>query len=511
MPSLVLRCRKLLSSARRLAAVFLIVGLLPATPAVAAEATTGAIYGTVLDQDGHPLARVTVSAASPSGSYAVTTDAQGRFAILGVVPDSYTISAEKQGFRSVSRLGVNVLPGERQQTEFTLAEQLLTIGHVSAGSTAFEPGSPSDTFTVSKTAATALSPAASSSGLSTYLSGTVQGAIASLPGVILDPFANAILRGGKAADATFDYDSVPIPQGLIAEPGGNIVGAQLPTTGIASVTATLAGYTSQGANSLGGVINQVPAVGTYPGRATLALADGLSGGQYQNDSLEILGATPDRRLRYAFASTVGSQYFSYGDGSTFYPSEAATYGLALQTRGEYSLESNIHYQVNSKDDISLLGLAGQATYNQYDSPYAGETVGTFDGATMTFPGETNPNAPVNYASGIRGSYDILTAQWLHSGEHSLSRVQLYQSQTGSSAGGPFWDENGWPDGSISLSQTQGAREEGLGYDGEDFLGGRHDLRFGAEYRTNTSFLDQVVPTADEHISSRPTLISYLAY
>jgi len=496
--------------ARALIACFLIAGLLSAKPAIAAESTTGAIYGTVSDTSGALLAGVAISAASPSGTYGTTTDAHGRFSILGVVPDAYVISAQRQGYTSASQSGVNVLPGERQQATFTLAPQLRTIGHVNAGS-AFTPGSASDTFTVSGAQARALAPPANASGLSTYLSGTVQGAIASVPGVTLDPFANAILRGGKISDASFDYDSIPIPQGLIAEPGGNIVGAQLPTTGIASTTATLAGYTSQGANSLGGVVDQIPAVGTFPGSATLELADGLAGGQYQNDSLLILGATSDRRLRYALASTAGAQYFSYGDGTTFYPSEAATYGLALQNRGEYSIESNVHYQLTPADDISVLGLVGQATYNQYGSPYLGETVGAFDGQSTTYPGETNPNAPELSPSGIRGSYDILKLQWMHSGAHSLSRVQLYQSQTGSSAGGPFWDENGWPDGIISLSQTQGSREEGLGYDGEDFLGGRHDVRFGAEYRTNTSFLNQIVPTADEFITSRPTLISQLAY
>jgi hypothetical protein len=480
-------------------------------PAAGAEATTGAIYGSVADQSGAALANAVISAASPSGTYSTKTDARGRFVIPGVVPDAYTVSAQLRGFESVSRPNLQVLPGERQEAIFTLAAELRTIGSVRAGSSAFTTGSTTDTFSVSGSAARALSAPVSSAGLATYLSGTVQGAIASVPGVVLDQFANAILRGGKVSDAAFDYDSVPIPQGLIAEPGGNIVGAQLPTTGIATTTVTLAGYTSQGANSLGGVVDQIPAVGTYPGSTTLEIANGLLGGQYQNDSLQLLGASPDRRLRYAFASTVGSQSFSYGDGTTFYPSEAATYGLALQNRGEYSLESNLHYRLTPKDDISILGLAGQAAYDQYASPYAGETVGHFDGNFTTYPGETNPDAPVNDASGLRGSYGIVKGQWLHTGGHSLSRVQLYQSQYGSSAGGPFWDENGWPDGSISLSQTQGSREAGLGYDGEDFLGEKHDLRFGAEYRTNTSFLNQVVPTADEFISSRPTLISYLAY
>jgi hypothetical protein len=230
----------------------------------------------------------------------------------------------------------------------------------------------------------------------------------------------------------------------------------------------------------------------------------------------VLEASPDLKWRYAFAAMTGSQYFLYGNGS-FYPEEAATYGLALQNRGEYAMESNVHYRVDPHDDVSILGLVGQATYDQYGSPYAGETVGAFDGtnpftgAPVTFPGEVNPNAPVTYASGIRGSFSVLKTQWLHSGAHSLSRVQLYQSQYGSEAGGPFWDENGWPDGVISLSQRQGSRERGLGYDGEEIIGENHDLRFGAEYRANSSFLNQVVPTAGEFITSNPTLLSYLAY
>lgn len=61
---------------------------------------------------------------------------------------------------------------------------------------------------------------------------------------------------------------------LIAEPGGNVAGAQLPTTGIASTNVTLAGYSSESDNALGDVINQVLAVGTYPGRASFEVGTG---------------------------------------------------------------------------------------------------------------------------------------------------------------------------------------------------------------------------------------------
>ena len=224
-----------------------------------------------------------------------------------------------------------------------------------------------------------------------------------------------------------------------------------------------------------------------------------------------MGATPDQRLRYAFAATSGSDYFAYGDGRTFYPAEAATYGIALQSRGQFAAEGNVHYRLTPANDLSFLAFTGQAAYDQYGTPYTGQTIGEFNGATTTYPGQTSPDAPVNFAAGIRGSFDVFEATWMHTGSHSLSRVQLYQLRFGASAGGPYWDENGFPDGTFSFLGNQGARETGLGYDGEDYLGEKHQPRFGAEYRINTSFLDQVVPTFDEIVRSNPTLHSYLVY
>ncbi len=475
----------------------------------AAEATTGLIAGTVTAAGGPPIPDAKVSAASPSGRYSAVTDARGRFAILGVVPDTYLVTAEAQGFEPATQGGVTVLSGQEQQAAFHLEKGLRTIGNVRAKSQAFALGAPSDTFHVDGAAARARFPTTSSAGLASYTQGTVQGAIANVPGVDLDPFANAILRGGRVSDTVFDYDSVPIPQGLIAEPGGNIDGAQLPTTGIASTSVTLAGYSNESDNALGGVVNQIPAVGSYPGRSTFEIADGI-GTKYQAFDVQSLNATPDLKWRYAFASNFGNEYLKYGDGRTFYPAEAATFGLSLQSRSQYSISTNVHYQATPKDDVSLLALIGQAAYNQFGSPYAGQTIGQFDGATTVYPGETDPSAPVNYAAGVRGNFDVIKAQWQHTGAHVFSRLQLYQSRTGSSSGGPFWDENGFPDGSISLFQNSWQQQYGLNLD-NDAVFGRHRVRFGAEYRTNTSYLDQVVPTADEVITSHPTIGSYLAY
>jgi hypothetical protein len=488
----------------------LVVGVAErAQPLDAAEATTGLIVGAVKTARDAPIANAAVSAVSPSGRYTAHTDARGRFAILGVAPDTYVVTVDASGYQRAMQSGIRVLGGQEERTTFALDTTLLTIGTVRARSEAFALGSPTDAFTISGAAAGARNPTTSSAGLANYTQGTVQGAIANVPGVNLDPFANAVVRGGRVSDAVFDFDSVPIPQGLIAEPGGNVDGAQLPTTGIASTRVVLAGYWDESDNALGGVVNQIPAVGTYPGSASVEIGSGI-GSLYQHSDVQILGATPDLRWRYALASTVGSEYFAYGDGRTFYPSEAATYGIALQSRGQYALESNVHYQATPRDDLSALLLVGQAEYNQYDSPYPGETVGRFDGAITTYPGETNPNAPVNFASGIRGYDDIVKTQWAHAGEHVLSRLQIYESQYGSSSGGPFWDENGFPDGTISLLQSSIQRQYGVNLDNEAVYGANH-LRFGAEYRVSTEYLNQVVPTADEFITSNPAIGSYLVY
>jgi hypothetical protein len=491
-------------------ALSVVATIAPVGPAAASESTTGTIVGIVRSTSGLPIPGAGVSAVSNAGRYAARTDMRGSFTLLGIAAGTYAVSVSASGYADASQAGIGVLPGGRAHLEFALGPVLKTIGSVRARASNFEVGSTSDTFTVSGSRAQALAPVASASGLGNYLSGSVQGAVAAVPGIDEDSFANAILRGGKISDAIFDYDSVPVPQGIVAEPGGNIAGAQLPTTGIGSTTVTLAGYEAQGENALGGIIDEIPSTGVYPGRAIATVVGGFGAAQ-QGLSLEALWATPDLHWRYAFATTLSSEYFAYGDGYTFYPSEAGTYGLALQSRGTTTVAGNIHDALDAHDDLSLVMLAGQAAYNQYGTPYPGETVGAFDGTSTTFPGEVNPNAPVTYASGLRGSYELAKLAWAHTSAHALSRIQLYRSQYGSSAGGPFWDDLSYPDGVISLSAQQGARETGLSYDVDDAASDRHDIKYGADYRVNTSFLNQVVPTADEYITSNPTLQSYLIY
>ncbi|HET6276684.1 MAG TPA: TonB-dependent receptor [Candidatus Cybelea sp.] len=475
-----------------------------------AELTTGAVLGTVLTGDGKPLAGARVTALAPSGRYSATSDAGGRFTILGISPDTYSMSVQLTGYE-VASMTVVVMPGEHETLQFVLRPALKEIAVVHAKGQAFAIGSTTDVFTVEGEQAQAGTPQASSSGLANYSRDTIQGAISNVPGVQQDSFANIIVRGGKVQDTVYDYDSVPVPQGLIAEPGGNIVGAQLGTTGVGADTVTLGGYSDQSQNALGGVVNEVPLVGTYPDKMSFEVAAGI-GAQLGEMKFSEQGATPDLKWRYALSSTVGSEYFAYGDGYTFYPAEQGTYGLGFQTRSQYAIAGNVHYAATAHDDLSATFLTGAAAYQQYDSPYAGLLWSTFNAPGVAFPGQpADPNTQVDTPSIARGTYSVEKLQWIHNWQHSLGRFQLFQSQIGAVANGPEWDDLSFSDGVISLYSTQYQREDGAGYDFEDQAGQKHDIRAGAQYDVNTSGIYQIVPTVPQIITAAPRLNQYLVY
>jgi hypothetical protein len=157
----------------------LVAGLAVRTkPISAAEATTGLITGTVTSASGAPIPNASVTAASPSGRYSAVTDSHGRFVMLGIEPDTYIVTVDAAGFETATQSEVRVLTGQQQRTAFRLETTIRTIGNVRARNQAFTVGAPSDSFTVSGDAARAQFPTATSSGLSSYTQGSVQGAIA---------------------------------------------------------------------------------------------------------------------------------------------------------------------------------------------------------------------------------------------------------------------------------------------------------------------------------------------
>jgi carboxypeptidase family protein len=492
----------------RLALAF-VVALMLASAAVGRGAeTTGAIVARVVGPDGHPIAAAHATASSPSGRYDAVSDAAGRLAFPALAPDTYAVAVAAERYEPRRVDGVAVAPGRRVVLTIVLGTTLKTIGQVATRAESFTIGRTSDTYTVSGDQARG--PAtAGASGLSTYVRGTVQSAIALVPGVQQDPFANAIVRAGKVDDVVFSYDAVPLPQALIAEPGGNVIGAQLATTGLGYTSVTTAGFSTGSDDALGGTVDQTPLTGSYPARTTITSGLGLVTGA-RTLELQRLWATPGLHQRYAVDATIGSQSIAYGDGHTFYPAEAATYGLSLASRATWSASGNLHLQSGRRDDLEIAALAGEATYDQYGTPYGGETYGAFDGATTRYPNEPAADAAVRTPTRIRGTYAIEKIQLLRSYVHGYARARIYRSQYGAATDAPFFDDLSFPNGVVSYFGRQNGTLDGAGLDAVD-LGARHQVAWGAELRRQTSSLYQVVPTLDQVVTAKPVLVSQLAY
>src|ERR1700730_9489627 len=61
--------------------------------------TTGGISGHVVDSVTQaPIAGAKVTAASPSETETATTDANGAYAFVSLAPDTYTVTASKDGY-----------------------------------------------------------------------------------------------------------------------------------------------------------------------------------------------------------------------------------------------------------------------------------------------------------------------------------------------------------------------------------------------------------------------------
>jgi len=228
-------------------------------------------------------------------------------AIVDVTAERYNVEVRAPGFVSATIGGVAIFPGATGRTSIVLRRVNVIATVTARAARGPNYAGSSDAYTISGEAARA--PAvATGSGLGSYTAGTVQGAVATAPGIQQDQFANVISRGGQSDDVIFSYDGVPVPQALIAEPGGNVIGAQLPTTGVAFTNLSLGGFNASPDVALGAAVDEVPFGGTYPQQTSLELGAGITPGAF-NGSLVERWATPDLRVRYAFDMEASREAF----------------------------------------------------------------------------------------------------------------------------------------------------------------------------------------------------------
>src|SRR5437773_7934489 len=103
-----------------------------AAPAAMSQTSTGSIRGYVTDSGGTPIAgaRVTAVNTQTSAQREVTTQSNGFYALLGLVPTEYEVTARQIGM-APQKLRVRVLIGEVFPLDLKLAASAIQVEGVS--------------------------------------------------------------------------------------------------------------------------------------------------------------------------------------------------------------------------------------------------------------------------------------------------------------------------------------------------------------------------------------------
>src|ERR1051325_10490052 len=107
-----------------LSLAFLVIAQRPAW----SQTSTGSIRGYVTDSSGTPIvgARVTAVNTQTAGQREVTTQSNGFYAMLGLVPAEYEVTARQIGM-APQKLRVRVLIGEGYPLDFKLAASAIQV------------------------------------------------------------------------------------------------------------------------------------------------------------------------------------------------------------------------------------------------------------------------------------------------------------------------------------------------------------------------------------------------
>src|SRR5579872_5966140 len=272
--------------------------------------TTGALTGYVVVQSGAPVAgaKVTVSASSQTATS--DTDTRGHFAFVSLSPDTYTLTASKDGYDTVSQAGITVIADNTRTLTITLQPTVKTIGVVTTRAAAelVKPGTTADVYSVNATTSAKVASLGGGGSLNQAYS-----ALSGTPGVSVFPgqngwFQTIHIRGGDYDQVGYEFDGVPVLRSYDNYPSttANTIGQQELQVYTGAAPADAQGQ------GLSGYINQVIKSGTYPGFSTLTMGIGTPT-LYNGYNFEVGGATPDRNFSYYIGSTNTAQGFRFVD------------------------------------------------------------------------------------------------------------------------------------------------------------------------------------------------------
>ncbi len=310
-----------------------------ASQVAALAETAGIVSGTVTDDKTHAaVAGVQVIAKSPSATYHTTTDAQGRFRFLSVLPDTYSISFVHPGYASYST-NIVVLNGSQQTVNVPLSKTLKTIAttHARSAGSAFQRGMTIDTYTVTG--------AQMETVLGKAFNANENELLRSIPSVTIDKSGTVSIRGGFAFEAAYEFEGIDYttPTANLQNTLQNVANFGL-LNGVGSVQLIPGAGDATHGDTGTGLVLFTAKHGTYPGFVNVD-AEALLFPYLHQLGLEWGWANPSQRLTNYAGYLAIHRDFQYGIPGTA-ANTLGTLGTNAATLGS-TIDPNLVYYAPS--------------------------------------------------------------------------------------------------------------------------------------------------------------------
>jgi outer membrane receptor protein involved in Fe transport len=277
--------------------------------------TTGGISGRISDQLGAPIAGANVTVTSPSQSASAVTDSRGFFSVLALTPDTYTITATKNGFDTTQLAGITVQADQTASAALSMRPTVKVLSTITSTATAsvVNKSVTGDLYAVNAQTINKYQGAAG--GAETLYS--QNGVVGSLPGVVRSIGSGGgysgngtlSVRGGSNDQVGFELEGIPLNRGFDSANATSFV-----TNGLASLEIYTGGAPADSGRSMSGYINEVMRRGSYPGGGDMTLVGGFP--TYNHTmQFDLYGATPDRKFSYYVSSLAVNADYSFSNRS----------------------------------------------------------------------------------------------------------------------------------------------------------------------------------------------------
>jgi outer membrane receptor protein involved in Fe transport len=405
--------------------------LLALVPLCATAGTTGVISGRSTDDKNVPLANVRVTVVSPSKEASATTSVSGFYSLLNLSPDTYTVTATRDGFQTFSTYGVTVQADQTSRVDIVMHAAEKVIGRVTTTATAgiVSRSITGDLYSVS--AAAMQQYQGSAGGAETLYS--QNGVVGSLPGVTRSVGTGGgyagngslSIRGGSTDQVGFELEGIPLNRSFDSANATSFL-----TNGLSQLQVYTGGEPADSGRSMAGYINEIIRRGTYPGGGDVTFVIGTPD-LTNTAQADIYGGTPNRHFTYYVSTLWVNAAYSFGnrhnlDNTTINlaandpgcPASNALTGAALDCTVSHSLNmpisqgawtsfinpqstmsdtvANLNWGIDHgglTDDLQLLYNVG-ATYTPFN--YSGP----FLDPLLSASGVTGPTGALLYPTGM---------------------------------------------------------------------------------------------------------------